>query len=182
MPDVPLSGADIHRYLAEVAAALEPAGPAYTLVLVGGALMALHGLRETTADVDTIGRLDDELGAAVAVVADRHGLARRWLNASAAAFTPATFSEAGCELLLEHPRLRVLGAPWHQVFVMKLFAGRAQDRDDLVTIWPHARFASPPEAAAMYHEAYPHLEHDPYLVDFIQAIADEAEEPPSTPE
>ena len=84
MPDVPLDGADIRRYLSEVAAALEPAGQGHTLVLVGGALMALHGLRETTADVDTIGTLDDELGAAVAVVAGRHGLAPRWLNASAA--------------------------------------------------------------------------------------------------
>ena len=167
MPDVPLDGADIRRYLGEVAAALEPAGRPHTLVLVGGALMALHGLRKTTADVDTIGRLDDELRAAVAVVAGRHDLAPRWLNASAAAFRPATFSEADCELVLEHPRLRVLGAPWHQVFVMKLFAGRAQDRDDLVTIWPHVGFASPAAAAVMYHEAYPHAEHDPYLVDFI---------------
>ena len=65
---------------------------------------------------------------------------------------------------------------------MKLLAGRAQDHDDLVTIWPHAGFSSPAAAAAMYHEAYPHLEHDPYLVDFIQAIADEAEEAHPTPD
>jgi hypothetical protein len=175
VPEVPLASADIRRYLDEVAAALEPAGRQHTLVLVGGSLLALHGLRDTTADVDTIGTLDDELHAAVAVVAVRHGLAPKWLNASAAAFTPATFSVADCDLLLEHPRLRVLGAPWPQVFVMKLFAGRAQDRDDLVAIWPRAGFTSPTAAAALYREAYPHEREDEYLVDYIRAIADEAQ-------
>ncbi|HEY9378579.1 MAG TPA: hypothetical protein VIQ02_15995 [Jiangellaceae bacterium] len=42
------------------------------------------------------------------------------MNDSAAAFLPATFEPDECEALLDRRTLRVLGAPFDQVFLMKL--------------------------------------------------------------
>ena len=42
----PLTGHHIRLYLSEVADAMEPIGPQHTLILVGGSLLAWHGLRE----------------------------------------------------------------------------------------------------------------------------------------
>jgi hypothetical protein len=88
--DHPLAGAHIRAYVSEVAAELSESETQHELILVGGSLLAWHGLREATHDVDTVRGVDEELRRAVAAVAVRHGLAPRWLNDSAAAFTPAT--------------------------------------------------------------------------------------------
>lgn len=53
---------------------------------------------------------------------------------------------------------------------MKLYAARAPDYDDLVRLWPLCSFTSPEEAVEQYYLAYPHLEHDPYLVDYVRGI------------
>jgi hypothetical protein len=161
----------IRAYLIEVAELL-PDGSPQCIVVVGGSLLALLGFREATNDVDSIKRLGTSLKDAVAQVADRHGLAPRWLNDSAAGFAPQTFDESACTVELDHPRLRVLGAPLQQVFVMKLFAGRALDITDLSIIWSACGFESPEQAADLYHAAYPHLEWDEYLVDEIRAIGE----------
>lgn len=58
MSDQPLHADTIRQYLDEVASELPPDGPRRTLIVVGGALMALLGLRDATRDVDTIERLD----------------------------------------------------------------------------------------------------------------------------
>ncbi len=44
-----------------------------TMLVVGGALLAWHGLRDGTRDVDSVHRLDEELQAAVALVASQRG-------------------------------------------------------------------------------------------------------------
>jgi hypothetical protein len=138
----PLGGDEIHSYLLELADELGEAGATYTVILVGGALLALHGLRDATADVDSITSLNDELQEAIRAVAARHGLAPGWLNASASPFAPVGLSEADCDVVLKHQRLSVLGAPMKYVFVMKLHAARAQDHDDMVKIWSSTGFAS----------------------------------------
>ena len=38
-------------------------------------------------------------------MAERHDLTPTWLNHSASAFRPATFDDADCDVLIEHPRL-----------------------------------------------------------------------------
>jgi hypothetical protein len=93
------------------------------------------------------------------------------LNDSAAMFKPATLRDSDCQLELERGRLLVLGAPLDQVFVMKLYASRAPDLDDLVKLWPHCTFVSPQAVVDAFDLAYPHLEHDPYLIDHVAAIA-----------
>jgi len=171
VPEVPLTGSAIRDYLVEVAEALPDAGQPQSVVVVGGSLMALRGLRSATVDVDSVARLDDELRAAVRVVADRHGLVPGWLNDSAAGFAPATLDLAGCEVLLEHGRLRVLGAPLAQVFVMKLYAARSRDIDDLAVLWRHCGFTNPEEAVEPFWRAYPHAPDDPDLVEFVAQVA-----------
>ena len=78
MSDTRLTGEQIVALVAEVAAELrESRGGRTTIVAAGGSLLAWHGLRATTVDVDSVSRLDEQLRAAVARVAERHGLATR---------------------------------------------------------------------------------------------------------
>ncbi len=169
MPDQPLDSVTIGRYLHEVADEL-PDDSQHTVIVVGGALLALHGLRDSTRDVDSAQRLDDELAAAVARVAGRHDLAPKWLNDAAAAFVPATFDRADCTVLLDGPTLRVLGAPWDTVFLMKLYASRAVDTDDLEAIWPLCSFESPEAAVDAFYAAYPLEDADEFLAEHIRRI------------
>lgn len=170
--ETPLDREAILAYLREVANTLADTGPQHTVIAVGGSLLAFHGLREATVDVDSVKRLDSELKSAVARVARLRDLAPAWLNDSAAAFRPATFDEAECEELLTRGRLTVLGAPLRQVFVMKLNAARARDHDDLVLLWQACDFETAEQAVEMYRNAYPHEADDPYLVDFVRGLAD----------
>ena len=72
MSEIPLTGGDIRSYLHEVAATHDPGGVRHTVVLVGGALLAVAGLRASTVDVDAVRLLDSELRRADAVVAAAH--------------------------------------------------------------------------------------------------------------
>ena len=107
-------------------------------------------------------------------MAERHDLTPTWLNHSASAFRPATLDDADCDVLIEHPRLRVLGAPLRQVFLMKVEAARTRDFDDLVALWPRCGFDSAQQAADEYRLAYPDAPDDPYLTDWIMGIAQRA--------
>ena len=174
MHDVPLDGQRIVQYLSEVADRLGLDGPEHTVIVVGGSLLALRDLRDlrqTTLDIDSVRRLDSELKTAVVAVAAEHGLAPRWLNDNAAMFKPATLRDGDCHLELRRGRLLVLGAPLDQVFLMKLYAGRAPDLDDLVNLWPHCGFASAQAAVDAFDAGYPHLDHDPHLIDHVAMIA-----------
>lgn len=170
MPDLPLHAAEIAQYLAEVADELADTATQRTVIIVGGAMLALRGLRDATRDVDSVSRLDDDLAAAIARVAERHGLAPRWLNDSALPFLPATLREDHCDVLIDRTALRVLGASFDDVFIMKLYASRAADTDDMEALWPSCSFESPEAAAEAFHAAYPHLKPDLFLADQIARI------------
>ncbi len=100
MSEVSLERDDIERYVSEVADELPGSGGQRVVIIVGGALLAMHGLHAATRDVDSVKRLDEELTAAIARAASRHGLAPRWLNDSALPFLPATFDEDAWETIL----------------------------------------------------------------------------------
>ena len=176
--DRPLDGAEIRAHLTEVADQLGEHGPAQVLVLVGGALLAWHGLRDTTRDVDSVRRMDEELRHAVGQIAQRHDLNLEWVNDDAAGFRPSTFHDQDCDVLLELPRLLVLGAPLDQVFLRNLYRVDAQDYEDMVTLWPLCGFQSPEQAVALFHEAYPHAAQDAHLATMISDIAAQADVPP----
>jgi hypothetical protein len=173
--DAPLTGEQIAALVAEVADQLPSGEHRRTIIVAGGSLLAWHGLRESTVDVDSVQRLDPELRAAVAEVAARHDLAPRWLNDNAAMFRPQTLSESTCDVLLDHPRLLVLGASYRDVFLMKLFAARATDHDDLVRLWPLCSFQTPQQAVTDMYEAFPAAPEDPHLADYVAEIARESE-------
>lgn len=174
MPDRPLTGPRILALVAEVADELPEGQPRRSILIVGGSLLAWHNLRDSTADVDSLLRLDPELREAVRRVAGRHGLAPGWLNDSAAGWRPQTLDISACELLMDHPRLLVLGAPYRDLFLMKLLAARAVDHDDLVRLWPLSGFASPVEAASEMQRAFPAEPEDRFLAEYIASIAQES--------
>lgn len=171
MPEGVLNRNEIQALLAEVAERLfEAQHTQTTLVVVGGSFMAMAGLRDTTADVDTITRLTDHMRAAIEVVATDHDLRHDWLNDRAAAFAPIGLAIVDCSVIVHHPGLMVLGPPADFVFLMKLLAARAVDYDDMLAIWPSCSFSTPQAAVAAFYAAYPHEERDPHLVDYVTQI------------
>ena len=71
-----LDGETIRSLVEEVANELDSDGATqHVVTVVGGSLLAWHGLRDATRDVDSIGRIDPELRVAINVVAARHQLA-----------------------------------------------------------------------------------------------------------
>jgi hypothetical protein len=160
--------------VAELLAAWIPEHPPTVLVVVGGSYMALQGLRHATADVDTITRLEVTVRDAVSVVARQRHLRPNWLNDYAKPFTPVGFRTEICDVLFDHPSLRVLGPPPDCIFLMKLYASRAPDFDDMVTLWPRCTFASASVAAECFVAAYPAALPDPDLIPYIAAVAETA--------
>ena len=161
--------------LGELGDLLGDDGAEHVVVLVGGALMALRGLRESTRDVDTIERVEDELERAVAEVAHHRGLPPKWLNARAAAFKPVTFDQSACTPVLSRGRLTVLAAPLSQVFLMKLRAGRAPDYEDMIRLWPDTGYANATAAVEAFWRAYPEEPEDPEFLGFVEGITHQAD-------
>ncbi len=148
---------------------LGPGRHQHVLVLVGGAQMTVHGLRPSTRDLDSVRRLDAELVQAAQRVAQRRSLRQNWLNAGPLSWRPATLRDEDCEVVFEHPRLRVLGAPLREVFLMKLISTRTRDSADVPVLWPYSGFGTPEEAVQhLYAHAYPAETPDPYLVDWLR--------------
>ena len=167
----PLDGDAIKGLLEEVSRRLTPGPTRHVVVIVGGSLLALHGLRNTTMDVDSVERFDHELETAVAEVAEERALEPDWLNARAARFRPATLVLDDCEVLLETETLVVRGAPLREVLAMKLLRGNQNDLADIVKILPVAGFTSATEAVESFYEAYPHEPEDPELPSLIRQLA-----------
>lgn len=167
---VTLDGDLIRRLIVEVADEVA-AGDAEqrVVIVVGGSLLALRGMRDATRDVDSIRPLDDELRRATHVVAERHGLAANWLNDHASPWAPATMNIDDCEVVVERPGLRVLAAPLRDVFLMKLNRSSPQDLNDLRSLWPHVHdnFASANDIVHAFHAAFPFEEPDDHLAGFI---------------
>jgi hypothetical protein len=139
-------------------------------VVVGGALLAWQGLRDATSYVDSAERLDEEFCTAVEEVAFRHGLAPRWVNAAAAGFLPIGFDPMGGEVILDHPKLVVRGASLDEVLLMKIFAGRAADTDDIRRLWAMTTFTTTAELVDRYRSAYPHEPEDSNLGSWLEGI------------
>jgi hypothetical protein len=80
---------------------------------------------------------------------------------TSALFTPHGLTVETCEVLYQHTNLLVLGPPPDYIFLMKLYAARAPDYDDLVALWPSCTFHSPQEAVDRFVQAYPRSESCP---------------------
>lgn len=159
------SGKQIRELVVEVADHLSPGKPQLTVLIVGGSLLAWHELRLGTEDVDSSIRIDAELKAAVQLVAEHHQLAVDWLNDHSAPWHPQTLRLDDCEVLVNHPRLRVLGAPLPFVFLMKLNRSQPQDVVDMITLWPliTATFPTARVVTDAFYAAFPLEEPDEHL-------------------
>jgi hypothetical protein len=169
---VTLDGEQIRRLMIEVADEVSAAGDGpRVVVVVGGSLLALHGMRDATRDVDSSRPIDDEIRRATSIVAERHGLAANWLNDHAAPWAPATMQLDDCDVIVDRPGLRVLSAPFRDVFLMKLNRSSPQDLNDLRALWPHVRdgFTSATAVVDAFHAAFPLEEPDEHLGGFVAA-------------
>jgi len=80
VPDL-LDRRGILAALRELTVELGPGAGQHVVVVAGGSLMALHGMREATRDVDSVAHLDAELRSAADRVAASRGLeAGHWLT------------------------------------------------------------------------------------------------------
>lgn len=144
--------AQIRQLLDELDQRLRAAGIAATVYVVGGAAISLH-LPETerrTQDIDGI-TTEARLPEIVAQMADELGLPEGWLNSAARAFLPPIPATALTPPT--SPGLRVQLASLEQLLAMKLAAGRARDREDIVAL-ANALQVDPDEAVRLTLEAY----------------------------
>lgn len=162
---------ELEALFEELATELEVGRLHAEILMVGGSWMLWYEMREATRDVDSAQRLSSDVAAAVARVAPRHDLDPDWLNDRAASFVPLGFDMATATIVYEHAALIVRTPPASTIFLMKLYAGRAPDHDDVVKLWPVSRFSTPEEAVAAYERAYPHAPDDPHLVAFVAEIS-----------
>jgi len=159
----------------ELATQLPPDEDPSVIVITGGALLALRGLRSATTDVDAVSNLSSIIRMAATSVARSRDLDPSWLNNRAQTFVPSTFDEANCEAEIVHGRLVVLGVSMKDLFLMKLNAARDRDLEDLELLWPHSGFESPQRAVDADYAAYPDESFDPFLEAFVGMIATRAE-------
>ena len=142
-----------------------------TLIIVGGSYLALNDLRESTRDIDSVTRLQAVTKQAISEIGQQHGYANDWLNDSAAAFRPSGLRIEDCTVLFYHHALTILGPTADWIFLMKLYAGRTIDHQDLTRLWPRTKFRNSDEVIERFYDAYPFAPEDPYLADYIEAIA-----------
>ena len=109
-----------------------------TLLIVGGSYVALNDLRESTRDIDSVTRLQDVTKQAISEIGQQHGYPNDWLNDSAAAFRPSglRIEDCTCTVLFDHHALTILGPSADWIFLMKLYARRTIDHQDLTRLWP----------------------------------------------
>ena len=160
----------ILRLLDDLAAELDDSPEAHTVVIAGGAMLALLGLRNSTVDVDSVVPLPQEVRLAAKQVALTHGLGDGWINDSAVPFLPHNADLSNGQEFVTRGRLHVRAVPVRALFAMKVLAGRAGDWQDVVSLWPLCGFASVDEALAAYAAAYPDAPEDPFLGDWIDRI------------
>ena len=165
----------------ELAAELDRGRETADIVVVGGAWMLWHAKRVSTKDVDSARRLDDGVRRAVRTVARRRELAGDWLNDGASGFWPSGTRLDECEVVYERGGLTVRTPTPDVMFVMKLYRAQPHDREDMIEVWPMCKFSSPLDAVRAFRAAYPHAPDDPFLVEYVEAIAADARHlgPPS---
>lgn len=142
----------IRELLGELDRRLSAVGIAATVYVVGGAAISLQLSHEQrrTYDIDAI-TTNDRLADIVAHMSDELGLPEQWLNGRARPFLPPIPAD-----LLEPPKspgLRVHVASLEQLLAMKLAAGRARDRPDIVAL-ATALQITPQAAIRMTLETY----------------------------
>lgn len=139
-----LDASRIRELLDELDRRLSTAGIAAAVYVVGGAAISLHlpDVDRRTQDIDGI-TTDVRVAEIVAQMANELGLPEGWLNARALPFLPPLPADVFTPP--DSPGLRVQLASLELLLAMKLAAGRARDRADIVALAMVLRIG--PEAA-----------------------------------
>ena len=141
---------------AEVDAELKEHGEPLSILIVGGAAIALQWGGRWTHDVDVVSEgMTLELRAAVARVGLRRGLRSDWIND--AAKLKAASPEIGISPrpLYAGERFSVYGADARYLLAMKLMSMRPIDRADLPVLLEETGISSEQELFDLVEEAYP---------------------------
>ncbi|GAB3811158.1 hypothetical protein GCM10028820_01910 [Tessaracoccus terricola] len=149
-----LNREDLLILLTETGEILQRQGVEASIYVVDGAAMALeYQSRRITRDVDAQIRAEHAgFREAAAVVAERHGLARDWVNTAASAFMSNEPDEDAGEFNL--PGLRIAVASAEHLIAMKLRAMRERDMDDLETLFRFTGVTEPEQAADIHNRLF----------------------------
>lgn len=108
--------------------ALLPAGPRITILLVGGAALAVHWGDRLSMDVDIVAPdLPDEVLDGARAVAAKHGIAETWLENP---YDVAPEVEPAADLVASGQRLDIHVPCLEYILAMKLYAARLKDAAD----------------------------------------------------
>jgi len=138
--------------LAELERRLNERGLSVNIRVVGGSALLLHGLIDrATEDIDAYYSHRTEVEEIIEAMAIEHGLPRKWLNPSAAAFIPDNASWA----LASDPNLSsVEVADLQTLAAMKLAAERDKDILDLGHLVNALRLSDASELLELAYEKY----------------------------
>lgn len=165
----PLKNTEILELVAEVDYELSDRSEPISIVVVGGAAIALQWGNRTTYDVDIAS--DDmplELRLAVARVGNRRGIRPDWLNDGVKGFVPV-FSPS-LKTVYEGRNLRVLGADAKYLLAIKLRRSRIVDRIDILFLMELTGLVDKEALLDLVETAYPS-----WAIDVrVQYVIDEA--------
>ncbi len=101
-----------------------------TILICGGALMALNYNRErVTEDIDALFRPKEEFEQIISDLADKHGLPKNWLNDEIT--KTLSLSDYESEVIAHFSHLEVRAVTIEVLLAMKLMACRDKDANDI---------------------------------------------------
>lgn len=165
----PLNNTEILELIAEVDHELADRDEPISIVVVGGAAIALQWGNRTTYDIDIAS--DDmplELRSAVAQVGNRRGIRPDWLNDGVKGYVPI-FSPS-LRSVYEGRNLLVFGADAKYLLAIKLRRSRIVDRIDILSLMKLTGLVDKEALLHLVETAYPS-----WAIDVrVQYVIDEA--------
>ena len=151
------SNDDIAASLRALVAELVSVGAESTILVVGGAAIALQVGREgLTEDIDTLHLPSPEVGKAAQRVALAKGWPETWLSDNAKMYDSHFHTDADWELLIEDHGVIVCIAGPRLLLAMKLLAGRGRrDQTDIDRLLETLGITSIEDAVSLFDHYYP---------------------------
>jgi hypothetical protein len=171
-----LDNAAITELLTEVARRIDGAGQSASILLVGGAAIAVeYGDRPATRDVDAGFAPADVVVAAAADVARARGLPADWLNDKVNMWMPHHgVQETEWRIVHRQGEVFIRVAPAEVLLAMKLLAGRGRrDAHDIKLLLGVCEVRSIAEAHAIFDRYYPDDEVAPRAMAILREQFDE---------
>jgi hypothetical protein len=151
------SNDDIKASLSALVAELVSVGAESTILVVGGAAVALQVGREgLTEDIDTLHTPSPEVRKAAQRVALAKGWPETWLSDNAKMYDSHFHTDADWEILIEDHGVVVCIAGPRLLLAMKLLSGRGRrDETDIDRLLEALGFTSIKDAVAVFDHYYP---------------------------